>query len=97
MDSAGQYSRNEFDVLIDLQLRVWRHLKFNFRYSYSLAKIRTRNYGPTLSGDMWTRDQFHNALSFRAIYLLNEKYEPTKQPKKKKTGITLNPIPRWSL
>ena len=96
MDSAGQYSKDDFDVLVDLQLRVWRHLKVNLRYSYSLAKIRTRNYGPTLSGDTWTRDQFNNVLTFRALYLLNEKYVPTKKTKKK-TGITFNPVPSWSL
>lgn len=82
MDSSARFSKNDWNVLVDVQLRVWKHLKFDVRYAYSMAKIRTRNYGPTLSGATWTRDQYNNILTFRAIYLLNEKYEP--QPKKKK-------------
>lgn len=88
MDSASQYSKNDYNVLIDLQLRVWHHLKVDIRYAYSLAKIRTRNYGPTLSGDTWTRDQYHNLLSFRAIYVLNEKYQPKSKSKKGKNQRT---------
>jgi hypothetical protein len=84
MNADSAYSKNDWNVLVDLQLRVWKHLKLDVRYAYSLAKIRTRHYGPNQAGAEWTRDQYHNLISLRALYVFNEKYEPP--PKKKKTN-----------
>lgn len=91
MDSASRYSKNDIDILVDLQLRVWKHLKVDLRYAYSMGKIRTRNYGPTQAGATWTRDQYHNFISIRALYVLNEKYvapEPKKKPGKKRNATS---------
>jgi hypothetical protein len=67
----GPYNRNDFSVLADVRFRVFRQFKLNLRYTYSLAKIRTREY-ENLLGDTWTRDQFNNTISLRLIYMINE-------------------------
>ncbi len=68
----GPYSRSDINAIADIRFRVWQRLKFNLRYSYSLKKIRTREFTPPYV-DPWTRDQYNNFWSFRMIYVINEK------------------------
>ena len=68
----GTYSQNDFSILADVRIRIWQALKFNLRYQYSMAKIRTREFSD-LAGNSWTRNQFNNVISFRLIYIFNEK------------------------
>ena len=70
--NSGTYNKNDYGVLADFRIRVYKSLKFNLRYQYSLTKIRTREYSD-LSGQTWTRDQFNNVISFRLIYVFGEK------------------------
>lgn len=67
----GPYSRNDYSALADVRFRVYKKIKLNLRYTYSLAKIRTREY-ENLLGDTWTRDQYNNTITFRVIYMFNE-------------------------
>lgn len=67
----GPYNRNDFMALADIRFRVYKRLKLNLRYAYSLAKIRTREY-ENLLGDTWSRDQYNNTITFRVIYMFNE-------------------------
>jgi len=69
----GPYSRNDFVGLADIRFRVYKKIKFNVRYGYSLAKIRTRTYYPPGSTDSWTRKQYNNYWTIRLIYVFNEK------------------------
>lgn len=69
--NSGTYNKNDFSIFADIRIRLYKGLKFNLRYAYSLAKIRTREY-ENLNGDTWTRDQYNNVLSFRLIYVFNE-------------------------
>lgn len=87
--------KNDWDVIISLQLRVWRHLKFDLRYSYSLINLGKRDY-IYISGDSWSRKLYNNLLSFRMLYLLNEKYEPPPKSKKNKHKITSDNIAPWT-
>lgn len=66
------YSDSDINGIVSLQFPIYKRFKFNFRYSYSFAKIRTRSYS-NISGDTWTRDQYNNILTFRLIYVFNEK------------------------
>ena len=66
----GPYDKNDFSWLADIRFRVWKRLKFNFRFSYSIAKIRTRIYDNKIS--TWERKQYNNTLSFRLLYIFNE-------------------------
>jgi len=66
------YSDNDINGIVSVQIPIYKKLKFNFRYSYSLAKIRTRPF-ENISGDTWTRKQYNNIITFRLVYIFNEK------------------------
>jgi len=67
----GPYHKNDFSWLADVRFRIWKRLKFNFRFSYSIAKIRTRIYNNGYSE--WERKQYNNVLTFRLLYIFNER------------------------
>jgi len=69
--STGPYDRDDFELILDVRFRVYWKLHLNFRYAYSISKIRTRDYS-TLTR-VWTRDQYNNLLTFRLIFIFNEK------------------------
>ena len=72
------FGKNDYDVLVDLQVRVWKQLKFNVRYSYSMASIRERVFiDPYGINPPNKRKQYNNMLTFRVVYIINEKYEKT--------------------
>jgi len=84
-------SKNDFSVIADIRFRVWKHLKLNVQYSYSLAKIRTKYFDPDPGRvDPWSRNQYNNVITVRLLYYLNEKYLPERfkfkrtKPKKEK-------------
>ena len=72
------FNKNDYNVLVDLQIKVWKRLKFNVRYSYSMAPIRERVFN-----DLYSlyppnrRKQYNNSLTFRLVYVFNEKFEST--------------------
>ena len=70
--NGGPYSRNDYNVLVDVRFKVYKKIKLNLRYAYSMSKIRTREF-TNLLGDSWERKQYNNLLSFRLIYMFNEK------------------------
>lgn len=69
--STGPYSSEDFNILVDFRFRAFWKVHFNFRYAYSISKIRTRYYDNGAS--TWERDQFNNLLSFRLVFVFNEK------------------------
>lgn len=69
--SSGTYSKNDFSILADFRIRIYKSLKFNLRYQYSLVKIRTREF-EDLAGNTWTRKQYNNVITFRLIWVFNE-------------------------
>lgn len=73
--TSRTYDRNDFNVLADLRFRISGRWYGNFRYAYSISKIRTRVFEPIpgTAGDSKTRDQYNNVLTFRLIYIFNEK------------------------
>jgi len=74
------FSKNDYCVLIDLQIRVWKRLKFNVRYAYSMVPIRDRVFFDSYSGQPPNeRKQYNNLLTFRLVYVFNEKYESSEQ------------------
>jgi hypothetical protein len=70
--NGGPYERNDFNILADVRFKVYKRFKFNIRYAYSIVKIRTREFENFL-GETWERDQYNNLISFRVIYMFNEK------------------------
>lgn len=67
----GVFNPNDINVLVDLRMRLYRQVKINFRYQYSLAKIREREYTSS-QGSSWNRKQYNNMLTFRLVYMFNE-------------------------
>ena len=74
--SSGTYTLTDYDILFDVRFRLYQRLKFNFRYEYSFIPIRTRTYYKQKIGhydpEPWDRNQYHNILTFRLIYVFNE-------------------------
>jgi len=68
----GVYSTNDINWILDVRLRIYKSLRLNFRYAYSLSKIRTRTFS-NIAGDEWTRDQYNNIITLRLVYTFNEK------------------------
>jgi len=70
----GPYSKNDFCALADMRIKLWKALKINLRYQYSLAKIRTREFqsmDPNVEPKI--REQYNNVITLRLIYVINEK------------------------
>jgi len=70
--NSGTYARGDFSILGDVRFRVYKKFMINFRYTYSLAKIRTREF-IDLRGVSEIRKQYNNVITVRAIYMFNEK------------------------
>ena len=68
----GIYSINDINAIVDIRLRVYKSFRINFRYAYSVSKIRTREYSD-FAGNTWTRNQYNSILTFRVVYTFNEK------------------------
>ena len=67
----GVYSIDDWNAMVDVRIRLWKSLRLNFRYAYSMRKIRTRHFS-NIAGDEWYRDQYNNILTFRLVYTFNE-------------------------
>ncbi len=82
----GPYKKSDIDFLVDIKVKLWQRLWLNFRYSYSMVKIRTRVFQnqlyPTPNND-WTRQQYNNILTFRLTYVFNQEIIHKKQTKPK--------------
>ena len=67
------FNKNDFNVLLDLQLRVYKRLKFNIRFAYSIAAIRERIFDPYPGFvDPHSRKQYNHLFTFRLVYVFNE-------------------------
>lgn len=73
------FNRNDFSIVADIRFTVWEKIKFSFRYQYSLAPIREdvwfyNGYPAGSSGfRSWSRDFRNNYMSFRILYMINER------------------------
>ncbi len=77
----GPYNKSDINVLADLEFRIYKKLKFDIRYAYSVAKIRTREFTDIRGLNLHTRKQYNNVLSFRIMYVINEKPAPVAKEK----------------
>ncbi len=85
----GPYSTSDLDILADIQFRIWKGLKFNARYAYSLSSIRTREYNNTQR--QWTRKQYNSVISLRLIFVINDDSKPKEKKNKKQVRELLIP------
>ena len=71
--SNGPYKTDNWEIIGDIKLPLYKSLRINLRYSYSLAKLRTRDFYNIYGEYIKTRDQFHNLFSIRLIWMFNDK------------------------
>lgn len=71
------FNKNDWNILFDLQFRIWRQLKGNVRFAYSLVPIRERTYQDIIYevNDPWTRKQYNHLFTFRLVYVFNEQFQ----------------------
>lgn len=84
--TSGEYNRNEFNILADVKLRLYKRLKIGFRYSYSLNHIRTREYFDIQGNSLGTFNQFNNLFTFRLTYVFNENLGDLQREEYRYTG-----------
>lgn len=73
------FNDNDFNAIADIRFRIWKKLKGNIRYSYSLKPIREREF-ENLLGEKWMRKQYNNVITFRLMWIINEKRQYQPQP-----------------
>jgi hypothetical protein len=74
----GPYDLNDFSWIFDVQIPIYQQLKFDARYSFSMFKIRERYY---YNADE-TRKQYNQVLSFRVMWVFNEKISKSKSKRR---------------
>lgn len=81
VDKRGAYNRDDFQFVADLRFRLVHNLHFNGRYAYSLKPVRIRTY-TNIAGSSWNRRQFNNLLTFRLVWIFNEKVPEARSDRK---------------
>ncbi|MFO8087265.1 MAG: hypothetical protein R6T91_05580 [Bacteroidales bacterium] len=82
---SGPYDTDDFNGIIDVRFRLYKRLWGNMRYVYSFSKIRTRVF-EDITGHKWSREQYNNFMSFRLIYIFNEKLDPAEQNRRSQSN-----------
>lgn len=77
--TSGTYKNSDFLINGDIRFRLYQNIKLNFRYSYSIMKIRTREFTNITGTNSWLRDQRNNVFSIRLIWVFNEKSKTLEQ------------------
>jgi hypothetical protein len=75
--SSGRYFKNDWGVMADVKIPIYKGLKFNFRFQYSLVpfgQVRQFFSHSENATAPVERKPFHNTLTFRLVYSFNEKY-----------------------
>jgi len=74
---SGTYSKNDWSVIADFNVRLYKNLNLNIRYEYSMVPIRSMEYGYKRTDGTYLQEthKYHNnMLSLRLIYYVNEKF-----------------------
>lgn len=91
---SGIYSRNDWSVIADVKIPIYKGLRLNVRYQYSFMKLRTRDFVTnvgTPNENHNVRNQYNNVISLRLIYSFNERF--TENHRKDKDGKRRGP--KW--
>ncbi len=81
--SSGTYRTSDWSVVADLKFMIYKGLKLEFRFQYSLRPIRTFviEYSNVAQSTEYKK-QYNNLFSLRLIYSFNEKFvENTRENK----------------
>ncbi|MBQ7984670.1 MAG: PorT family protein [Bacteroidales bacterium] len=85
------FDKNDLSFVADFRFNVWKKLKFDVRWQYSLIPIRKdfeyfNSFSETaLEYKHWTRDFKSNYVTFKFIYVINEPaYNASKYSKRRR-------------
>ena len=83
------FRKNDFAVIADVRFTIWRGLKFNFRYQYSLAPIKkdwefTEQRNRAEGFRQWTRNAYNNSMSARLIWVFGDNQNNNYKQNKKR-------------
>jgi len=80
------YKNNDLSILADIKYRIYGGLFFNARYSYSLISIRDREFHYSIynPAETFSRKQYHNTITIRLMWVINDRGESLKSQKKDK-------------
>lgn len=77
----GPYKQNDWNILVDVRFRLYKRLKMDIRYAYSIFPIASRVVIDSKSGKPNLRDQYNSVVSFRLMYIFNENLPVAIAPK----------------
>ncbi|HPT15307.1 MAG TPA: porin family protein [Bacteroidales bacterium] len=81
VDLDTVYRKSDLNAIADLRVRIYKNLKLNVRYAYSIRKIGERDVRDSESGQwIYNNKQYNNFWTFRLIYMINEKPPANKKP-----------------
>jgi hypothetical protein len=70
---GGPYKRDDWNVLVDLRFHLYKSLKLNLRYAYSIVPIAKRDVQDSKTGKLnYDESQYNNVISLRLMYIFNE-------------------------
>jgi len=99
---SGTYKRNDWSVIADVNIRLYKNLSLNIRYEYSMVPTRLAYYEYMRtdgSSVIETHKYYNHLISTRLVYYINEKfYKNTRVNKYGQTmGTTwLREIPEYN-
>jgi len=67
-----EFNKNDYNFLADVQIRVWKRLKFNVRFAYSIVPIRERTYYTYCDGRPLPATAIFSVLRYTSL-----KYPPS--------------------
>lgn len=77
------YEKNDFSFVADIRFKIWKNLKFNFRYQHSLVPTK-KDWMFINNAQTWTRDTYNSSLSARLIWVFGDDDTPKKKTKKRR-------------
>lgn len=69
------YTEWDLNWIADFDVPLSKHyhkFRLNFRYCYSMIKLRDRIFNNPISNTDWQREQYNNVLTLRILYIFNE-------------------------
>lgn len=92
-EKKDEFNKDEFNILADVKIRVYKRIKLGFRYSYSLTPLRTINYSeynPNISGEGTNNNeklnQYNQLFTLRLTYVFNERPDSFVREEYRYTG-----------
>ena len=83
--SREEWPYTEWDLnwIADIDFPIsqrFHKLRFNFRYCYSIVKLRDKIFNNPFTNEAWKREQYNNILTFRLQYIFNEPKRQLLEP-----------------